>query len=226
MNRGTGKQSLYFQSNIGGLPSKISWYVRRKMFEYLMQMVNPTVNTSVLDVGVTSDPREDCNFFEKLYPYPHKIIAVGTENASFLEKDFPGLKFLKADGIKLPFPDKSFDLVVCFATVEHVGSRDKQRLFVRELCRVGRSCCITTPNRFYPIEFHTILPFIHWFSASCFRFFAKLFGKEFFAKEENLNLLSEKELLGMFPEDIKVQTRHFRLFGLISHFVFYITDTR
>jgi ubiquinone/menaquinone biosynthesis C-methylase UbiE len=176
----------------------------------------------VLDVGVTSDRREDCNFFEKLYPHKDKITAVGMEDAAFLEEEYPGLKYVRSDGLSLPFPDKSFDLVVSFAVIEHVGSRTQQQAFVRELCRVGKTCCITTPNRWYPIEFHTAVPLIHWFPPSWFRALLKLLGKHFFAKEENLNLLSEKEVLKMLPADAEVYTRHFRLLGLISNLLFYV----
>ena len=84
------------------------------------------------------------------------------EDASFLAQEYPGLKYVRSDGLALPFPDKSFDLVVSFAVIEHVGSRVQQKAFVMELYRVGKTCCITTPNRWYPLEFHTAVPLIHW----------------------------------------------------------------
>ena len=214
--------SEYVGPNLGGFATNVSWYARQKMFDSLMALANPSADTTVLDVGVTSDCREDSNFFEKLYPYKDKITAVGMEDAAFLEEQYPGLKYVRCDGLSLPFPDKSFDLVVSFAVIEHVGSLTQQKAFVRELCRVGKTCCITTPNRWYPVEFHTAVPLIHWFPPSWFRALLKLMGKHFFAKEENLNLLSEKEVLKMLPADAEVYTRHFRLLGLISNLLFYV----
>jgi SAM-dependent methyltransferase len=220
-------RSLYVQPDLGGVVSKIVWNARKKMFVSLMKRANIEATTTVLDVGVTSDKRQDSNFFEKLYPYPHQITAVGLEDASFLEQDYPGLTFIQADGIQLPFPDKSFDLVVSFAVIEHVGSRERQKAFIRELCRVGRACYITTPNRWYPVEFHSILPFVHWLPAPWFRFILKLLGKTFFAKEENLNLLSAKQLIEMFPKSMKVYPCHHKLLGLTSNLVFYLeTDEK
>jgi hypothetical protein len=207
-----------YQPNI---VEKISWSARKKMFESLVQMAQPTAETTVLDVGVTSERRESTNFFEKLYPYTHNITAIAIEDACFLEKEYPGLKFIKADGLHLPFADKSFHLVVSFATIEHVGSRDEQRRFISELCRVGDAICISTPNRWYPIEFHTVLPFVHWFPSAWFHSIGKWLGKDFYATEDNLNLLSERDVLHMLPPDAKVSTRHFRLFGLISNLMFY-----
>jgi SAM-dependent methyltransferase len=216
--------SEYIGPKLGGFATKLSWYARQKMFDLLMALANPSGDTTVLDVGVTSDRREDCNFFEKLYPYPHKITAVGMEDAAFLEEEYPGLKYVRSDGSSLPFPDKSFDLVVSFAVIEHVGNRTQQKAFIRELCRVGKTCCITTPNRWYPVEFHTAVPVIHWFPPSWFRALLRLLGKNFFAQEENLNLLSEKDVLKMLPADAQVSTRHFRLLGLISNLLFYVKN--
>ena len=216
------KSSEYIGPKLGGFATKLSWYARQKMFNSLIALATPNADTTVLDVGVTSDRREDCNFFEKLYPYPHQITAVGMEDAAFLEEEYPGLKYVRSDGLTLPFPDKSFDLVVSFAVIEHVGSRTQQKAFVAELCRVGKTCCITTPNRWYPVEFHTAVPLIHWLPPSWFRALLKLLGQHFFAKEENLNLLSEKEIFKMLPADSEVSTRHFRLLGLISNLLFYV----
>jgi len=220
--------SAYYanQFNLGNVIAKISNHARQKMFASLMRIAKPTAETTVLDVGVTSDRREDSNFFEKLYPYSAKLTAVGLEDAAFLEQEYPGVKYIKADGLSLPFPDKSFDLVVSFATIEHVGSRQNQKAFVRELCRVSHTCFITTPNRWYPIEFHTVLPLIHWLPSQWFRTILKVIGKSFWAKEENLNLIGEIELKSMFATTSKIETSHFKLLGLISNLVLYVNNDR
>ena len=215
------KNNPYIAPDILGIYSTISWQVRKKIFGSFMSMAQPTAQTTVLDVGVTSDRRRDSNFFEKLYPYPHRITAIGTEDASFLEQKFPGLQFIKTDGPAIPFPDKSFDLVVSFATIEHVGSRDRQRGFVSELCRLGSAISIATPNRWYPIEFHTVLPFAHWLPPSWFRAVCRWLGKKFLAQEENLNLLTEGDTVGLFPAETKVSVKRIRLLGRVSNLVFY-----
>ncbi len=211
----------YFHHKTFGLQDDIAKKMRIKMFEALMGMAHLNREATVLDVGVTVYRNETCNFFEKLYPYPHKITAVAIDDAGFLEKEFPGLKFVKADGLSLPFRDKSFDLAVSTATIEHVGTRQRQQGLVDELCRVARAVCITTPNRWYPMEFHTGLFFAHWLPAAGFQYICRCIGKDFLARKGNPNPLSKKAVLKMFPKGAKVRVKSFRLFGPVSNLMFY-----
>lgn len=221
MTNKSNSEFYQYQLGLNKLTSWIRLRVNRRICSTLFQMNEPRTDRSVLDIGVTADRHAGSNFFEKEYPYPRAITAVGTEDASFLEKDFPGLHFLKVDGRSLPFADKSFDLVVSFATLEHAGSRKDQQRFVQEACRVGKNVCIVVPNRWHPIEFHIVMPFIHWLPAPYFRSIIKRLGMGFYAKEENLNLLSERDVLKMFPENSKVTVKYFRFLGWVSNLMFY-----
>lgn len=227
MGQHQNSESGYYknQPGLAGLVSSISMAARRKMFIQLMKHTNITQSTSILDVGVTSNRRQESNFFEKMYPYSERITAVGIEDAYFLEEEHPGLTYIKADALDLPFPDKSFDLVVSFAVIEHAGNRSKQRAFVRELCRVGKAVYITTPNRWFPIEFHTVLPLIHWLPANIFRKILLLLGMNFYAQEENLNLLTASDLRDLVPPSHSISCLHHRLFGMVSNLVFYLKCT-
>ena len=82
------------------------------------------------------------------------------------------------------------------ATLEHVGSYQNQCKFVKELYRISRKrCIISTPNRYFPIDSHTMLPFIHWLPKKIHRKILKLLNQSFLAKEENLNLISTKDIV-------------------------------
>ena len=90
----------------------------------------------------------------------------------------------------MPFEDNQFDICYSSATIEHVGSKKEQLLFLKESLRVSKKYVfITTPNRFFPIDFHTKLPLIHWLPKKLHRKILNFFNLKFYAKEENLNLL-------------------------------------
>jgi SAM-dependent methyltransferase len=127
------------------------------------------------------------------------------------------------DGPPLPFADDHFDLGFSNAVIEHVGSRANQRRFLAELVRVSRRCFLATPNRWFPVELHTRLPLLHWLPPRVFRAALTRLGFDFYAKEENLNLLTARDLLGMLPEgDIEVRLLRNRFLGLTSNLVLVI----
>lgn len=220
----TNDSTFYEHQDKYSFVQRIIAQARKDMFDDFMSVVRPTPETLVLDVGVTSYRRHDTNSFEKMYPYPAQITALGTDDASFLETDFPGLKFVKANGLNMPFADKQFDLATSWATIEHVGSTDNQRRFIKEIMRVSRSCLITTPNRWYPIEFHTVLPLLHWLPNEQFRSILRMLKMDSLASEENLNLLGEKDFMNLLPPGVKVTTLHHRLFGPTSNLLFYLEN--
>jgi hypothetical protein len=115
-----------------------------------------------------------------------------------LEELYPGITFRKADGRDVPFADGPFDVVHSSAVLEHVGSRENQLQFIRELCRVARRAVfITTPNRWFPVEVHTVLPFVHWLPAPAFRAILRRLGHDMLSREENLNLVGAGDLRRM-----------------------------
>lgn len=178
------------------LPIKVAGHQRRKMFERFLGAMGVAETDSIVDVGATSDQSYDhSNYLEAWLPNKRRITAVGIDDARFLETLYPGVKFEKADGRALPFKDGSFDYAHSSAVLEHVGTAAQQAQFLRELWRVSRKgIFVTTPNRWFPIEFHTVLPLLHWLPPRLFRKALTALGKSFFADEQNLNLLSPGSL--------------------------------
>ncbi len=211
-----------YQFGVGNIPERLAIRVRGQMFKAMMARAKPTPDTKVLDVGATSEDRPGTNFIEELYPYPQSLTATGVEDASHLEKKHPGVKFVLADAGKLPFADGDFGLVIASAMIEHVGSREQQKAVVQELCRVGKAVCLTTPNRFFPIEFHTVVPLLHWLPPPVFRGALKRMGRDFYASEETLNLLSARDLRGLVPPGRSGKILRFRLGGWTSNLMLYI----
>ena len=193
---------------------------RRRMFELFMKEFTPTPQSKVLDLGVTPDTTlPESNFFEALYPYRKQITAASIEDASCIESKFPGVKFSQIGRGRLPYADKQFDMVFCSAVLEHVGTRDEQRQFVSEVIRVSKAFFLTTPNRWFPIDFHTLVPFAHWLPQKQHQATLRSLGHDFLARTENLNLLSATDVQALFPADVTPKLRKLRLVGWTSNLV-------
>ena len=205
------------------LAAGIGARVRRRMFDMFMQRFDPAPRERVLDIGVTSDRvYAASNYFEQFYPYRASLTAAGVDDASFLETLYPGVRFVSADVLAMPFADASFDLVHSAAVLEHVGSSENQAKMVAECLRVARrGIFLTTPNRWFPIEFHTQLPLVHWLPKPAGRAVLRRLGYGFFAEEQNLNLVSAAQLRAMAArfERWSVQILFVRLFGWTSNLI-------
>lgn len=178
------------------LSVRVAARVRARMFESFMREFSPGAEATVLDIGVTSDQSyASSNYLEALYPHKERITAAGIDDASFLEQRYPGLKFVFANALHLPFDDESFSYVHSSAVLEHVGSFENQAQMIFECLRVARhGVCVTTPDRWFPVEFHTQLPLIHWLPKRWCRAMFRGLGYGFFAEEANLNLMTAAEL--------------------------------
>lgn len=206
------------------LPIRLAAKMRRVMFDEFLRLQTPGTTDSILDVGVTSDQSyEASNYLEAWYPHKERITAVGIDDASFLETKYPGMTFVRADGRDLPFDDCSFDIVHSSAVLEHVGSAAMQEKFIRELTRVARrGVFITTPNRWFPVEFHSVLPLVHWLPPRQFRAILSALGHTALAQEENLNLLGPSEVRSVCAHAVpglQATVSSVRLFGWPSNII-------
>jgi len=183
------------------LAARVSARSRRRKLDLFLEVMRPTAETTVVDVGVSDggygeDTYGTVNFFEALYPWPERIVAVSTQHLTVFQQAFPKVTAVRADGRALPFLDDQFDIGFSNAVVEHLSDLDSQRAFVGELCRVSRRVFVTTPNRLFPIDTHTLVPFAHWLSDErrdrVYRALARREGLE-------LRLLTPDGLLALFP---------------------------
>lgn len=57
-----------------------------------------------------------------------------------------GIEFRVVDGIRLPFEEKKFDLVVSFQVIEHVGDYDPYLSEIKRVLALGGNVMFATPN--------------------------------------------------------------------------------
>ena len=183
------------------LAAGVSARSRRRKLDLFLEALQPTADSSVIDVGVSdggygADMLGTANFFEALYPWPERITAVSTQHLTVFQEAFPKVTAIRADGRALPFPDDSFDIGFSNAVVEHLPDVDSQHAFVSELCRVSRRVFLTTPNRLFPLDTHTFVPFAHWLSDGRRDAIYRRLGCE---DGLGLRLLTPHALLALFP---------------------------
>jgi len=167
--------------------------------------MQPTPATTVVDVGVSDggygeDMLGTANFFEALYPWPEQIVAVSTQYLTLFREAFPKVTAVRADGRALPFLDGQFDIGFSNAVVEHLPDLESQRAFVGELCRVSRRVFVTTPNRWFPIDTHTLVPLAHWLPDERRDAVYRLLRRP---EGFGLRLLSPAALRALFPPSVE-----------------------
>ena len=169
-------------------------YNRLKINKIFNQRIKFDSKKKLLDVGTTPVYDKFNNILLNNYK-KRKITSLSNLDCSKLIFFFKNMKFIIGDARNMKFKNNSFDIVYSSATIEHVGSYSKQLQFIKECFRVSRKhIFITTPNKFYPIEFHTKIPLLHFLPNKIFRKILLFLGLTFFSKEKNLNLLSETDL--------------------------------
>ena len=165
------------------------------MYEVLHPILNDSNFKSILDIGSTADIGKSSNAFLHFLK-ADKIVSISDQEITeTTRRQFPHIEFRKDNGLDLNIEDSSFDLVFSNAVIEHVGNLQNVEKFIVEAARVAKyRVVLITPNRWFPLETHTKLLFLHWLPAKYFRMVLKKIGMDFFSMEENLNLLSRSEL--------------------------------
>ncbi len=177
------------------IAATISGRNRKAKFDDFLSRFSPSPADKIVDVGVNDEEYSPYdNYLEKYYQYPHNITAVAQSTLTYFPAKYPAVSPVIADGLDLPFDDRSFSISYANAVIEHVGEKPAQIRFLSELRRVGARGYVTTPSRYFPIELHTRVPLLHLvLSKQMFDRFIRLIGKDW-ATGNYMNLLSKQEL--------------------------------
>ena len=200
--------------------------VKRKRNEIVFKIrnnININALNSIVDVGTTNDDLlESSNYI--IYQFDDIKTKKSISNQKIVNKYFD-INYEKSITENLSLDELdilSSDIVISSATIEHVGNDNNKKKMVKNISLLAKKCfVITTPNRYYPIDFHTKLPFIHFLPKKIHRFILTLIGMNFFAREENLDLISYRQL-NFILKDIKnfhIQIKKIKFFGLTSNFI-------
>jgi SAM-dependent methyltransferase len=199
---------------------------QQRIYDRFARHFPPTPALRVVDIGVNgAHQRRELHLLESRWPYPASIVACGLEPPDNFTRCVPEARYVQAArGAPLPFADREFDVAFCSAVIEHVGDRAAQRRFLADVLRVARGAFVTTPNRWYPVELHTLVPVVHYLPAPVYRRVYRALGFDFFAREENLNLLDRAALRALVPPGRTVAIETASFLGLPSNLLLVARD--
>ena len=201
---------------------KIVFKKRLEISNIINNIIKDLQIHDALDIGTTSDDKNaSSNIVIKNIKNINKFKCISDQ---IVNSDFFNKKLKKS--ITEEFSEKelyefSSDLVISSATIEHVGNTLNQEKMIKNIVKLTKKIfIITTPNKFYPIELHTKIPFIHWLPKSIYRRILKFLGLSFYADENNLNLLTVNELKKMLDDKkITYEIKFIKLFLLKSNII-------
>jgi len=182
---------------------------RKAKYLLFLNVLNPSEKDKILDVGFSNiEYSEVDNYLEKNYPFQKNITALGIEESDLFKSHYPEVNAIRYGGEKFPFADKSFNIGWSNAVIEHVGDEERQVLFLKELRRTCQTVYFTTPNRWFPFELHTRLPFLHWLPKQIFDAILRFTPKKW-ATGDYMHLLSEYNLKKLLK---KAGIVHYRIY--------------
>ena len=128
---------------------------REQRYEMFVELCSVKPDERILDVGAGEG-----SALER-FNATNPIVAVDleTDERDWLQGE--NVTVQRADGTQLPFADGSFPIVFSNSVIEHVP-KGLQPAFAREIRRVGDRYFVQTPNRWFPIEPHYQMPFVHF----------------------------------------------------------------
>ena len=196
---------------------RILIFNRIKILKIFNSVIKVKKNHKILDIGASPIDRESENIFLKEFKNHKYFTCLSNQNLAPIKKKFKNFSFFIGDGRNMKFKNNCFDIVHSSATIEHIGNDNMQKKFILECLRVSKNFVfITTPNKYYPIDFHTKIPFLHWLPHKIYSKILKLLGDNFFRYKKNLNLISTKKA-HRYCKDLNIS--HYKIF--YNNFLFF-----
>lgn len=181
---------------------------REKRFRFFKELIAsiPTQETiRILDVGGTQSYWENMDFATQ------KGIHITLLNVYEESVTLPNFSSLQGDATNLSqFGDNQFDIVHSNSVIEHLFTMEAQVKMANEVRRVGKRYYVQTPNRYFPMEPHWVLPFFQFFPFRLQVWITRRFYLDAYPEAQRqevainrvkeVRLLTEGEMLELFPD--------------------------
>jgi hypothetical protein len=170
-------------------------FLRQRRLDLFFRLARVMETDTLLDVGGGLGVGGE---LERLY-HAFKTVTIANPRPSPGTPSPNRCTRVSADGCALPFKSRSFDWVFSNAVIEHVGGWKNQKFFASEIRRVARKgYFIATPNRYFLVEQHTLLPGYQFLPRGLQRAVLML-SPGYVEEYEPIWLLSVRELRSLCP---------------------------
>ncbi len=187
----------------------------------LLGQVRPPVR--ILDVGGTP------TFWQirgKDIPGDPRVTVLNLEP---LTSDDPDIETVVGNACDMSgFADGAFDVVFSNAVIEHVETLENQRRMAAEIQRVGHRYFVQTPNKYFPLEPHFLVPGFQFLPIGLRAWLLRRMALGWYARTADpaeaeakvrmIRLMTEREFRSVFP-DARIYRE--KVFGLTKSFVAY-----
>ena len=187
---------VYAEAHRGALAriaEPLSLRARRRRHQLYRRVIAPRPEEAIVDIGCGP---------EGLAGFEPDADITGLDAVE--RPGYPGRSFVHGDALSLPFEDGSFDVAYSNSLVEHLDPADRPR-FASEIRRVAGRYWVQTPNRYFPIEPHALLPGFQFLPEGARRRLWRLGMPR--GPYERIELLDASELRELFPEAVILRER-------------------
>ncbi|MCB0450845.1 MAG: class I SAM-dependent methyltransferase [Confluentibacter sp.] len=179
---------------------------RFQFFEGKLKKIAPKKGTvlTILDVGGTE------SFWVNRGYHKNSDIHITLLNLTKVETKHANMVSVIGNACDLSeYTDNTFDLVFSNSVIEHLYNFENQELMAKEVQRVGENYYIQTPNKYFFIEPHYLLPYFQFLPRKTKLFVLsktrlsrgnKLSIEKAEDKVAEIQLLSLKDMKHLFPE--------------------------
>jgi len=135
-------------------PDSLATRLRRRRFSLFSSLLAPLPRpVRILDVGGLEQ------FWHHMGVAGRMDLEILLLNLAPQAPSADNIEAVVADGRDMSrFDDGEFDVVFSNSAIEHVRELDAQRRMAAEIQRVGARFFVQTPNRYFPLEPHFLVP--------------------------------------------------------------------
>jgi hypothetical protein len=210
-------------------PNSFNQRFREKRFQFFRAHAEKLKRPlKILDIGGTELYWEMMNFASE------KDVSFTICNLDPQEVSRDNFKFIHGDATNLSmFADKEFDIVYSNSVIEHLFTYENQVKMANEIRRVGKNYFVQTPNYYFPIEAHWLIPFFQFMPFAVRVFITQHFSIQGYPKTKNreaakkriseVRLLSPREMKRLFPDGKLYREKFMLMTKSISMYKFPLT---